>query len=76
MLAKMHICCVTYKIPQICLHPDPTGGAYDAPQTPSRLGRETPSPQTPPPPIGRLGALRRLDPRAFGARLRSDIFCL
>jgi len=44
--------------------PDPAGGAYHAPQTPSRMGRGIPPPHTLPP-----GRLWRLDPRAFGARL-------
>ena len=29
--------------------PNPAGGAYDAPQTPSRLGRGIPPPHSPPP---------------------------
>ena len=43
---------------------DPAGGAHDAPQTRSRLGRGTSPPQSPPP-----RRLRRLDSRAFGAQL-------
>jgi len=65
-----------YKIPQIRLRPGlrpgPRWGSLRrSPRSPSRLGRGTPPHQTPPP-----QRLRRLDPRAFGARLCSDKFCL
>jgi len=62
-----------YKIPQIRLRPGlrlgPRWGSLQ--RSPDPLvgwGGDTP-PQTPPP-----WRLRRLDPRAFGARLRSDKF--
>jgi len=44
--------------------PDPAGGAHDAPQTPTQLGRGTPPPHSPPP-----LRLQRLDSHAFGVRL-------
>jgi len=43
--------------------PDLTGELTTLPQTPSRMGRGTPPPHTPPP-----WRLRRLDPCTFGAR--------
>ena len=52
--------------------PDPAGGAYDAPPDPLvGWGVGHPLPR-----LHLLRRPRRLDPRAFGARLRSDKFCL
>jgi hypothetical protein len=46
------------------LRPGPRwGSSRRSPRPPSRLGRGKPPPQTPPP-----RRLRRLDPRAYGAR--------